>query len=288
MSVEVPERIPKAGTQISADSFHVSELNVRVRQSFGESEADKALIEQLRRGKIIGPFRARPEGNGYGVYVGRRRFLAKKEVGTKFFVVGQDCIIDNMSDYVAREASLIENLQIFRQEMDPITRARVLVEIIDHSMIGLRGVARKLGIPPSNLSEWTKVLELTPRMQKAAAGGSLQYTDALVIARMKLGELQQDKLAEILEVEGLDAFQRELAKLTKHGRKRGSPKDKYVVLRATFDKVSKSDMYIYEKLSELAKARRMKIDEYSKSVLTEHINEMFARAHLYDLNDRST
>lgn len=280
--------VPKVGTQITSDSFHVSELNVRGREPFGGSEADKALIGQLRRGKIISPFKARPEGNGYGVYVGRRRFLAKKEVGTKFFVVGEDCIIDNISDNEAREASLVENLQILRQEMDPITRARVLAEIIDYRMIGLRGVARKLGISPSTLSEWTKLLELTSKMQEAVARGSLKYTDALAIARMKLEDLRQDELVEILETQGVDAFQREVAKLTKHGRKRGAPRGKYFVLRATFNKVSKSDMYIYEKLSELAKTKRMKIDEYSKLALTEHVNQMFARAHLYDLNDQHT
>lgn len=274
MSQEVPKQIPRAGTQIPADSFEVSKMNVREGQPFGESEADKALIEQLRRGKIIGPFKARPEGNRYGVYVGRRRFLAKKDVGTKFFVVGQDCIIDNVSEDEAREASLIENLEILRQGMDPITRARRVADVIDYSMIGLRGVARKLGLPPSTLSEWTKVLELTPKMQVAVARGLLQYTDALSLARMKLGELQQDELAEILENQGLDTFQRELAKLTKQRIKRGAPKGKYVVLRATFHKASKLDVQVYEKLVELAKARRMKIDEYCKWVLEDHVSKM--------------
>jgi len=47
-----------------------------------EREEDRALIDQLRRGRIIEPFKARPEG--YGVVVGRRPFLAKKDVGAKF------------------------------------------------------------------------------------------------------------------------------------------------------------------------------------------------------------
>jgi ParB-like chromosome segregation protein Spo0J len=106
--------MPKTGHQIPVGKFHVSKLNVRGDQVFGESEADKALIEQLQRGKIIGPFKAKPEGDGYGVYVGRRRFLAKKAVGVNFFVVGQDCMIENVSDDEEREAALIENLEILR------------------------------------------------------------------------------------------------------------------------------------------------------------------------------
>lgn len=106
--------LAKLGEQIPAGSFHVSELNVRAGHPFGESEEDRALIDQLRRGKIIGPFKGRLERDGYGVVVGRRRYLAKKETGAKFFVVGSDCLIEEMSDEEAREASLIENLSILR------------------------------------------------------------------------------------------------------------------------------------------------------------------------------
>jgi len=267
--------LPKIGQQISVGKFHVSKLNVRRDQAFGQSEANKALIEQLRRGKIIGPFKAKPEGDRYGVYVGGRRFLAKKTVGANFFVVGKDCIIENVSDDEAREASLIENLQILRQEMDPVTRARRVADIIDYSVAGLRAAARKLGISPSTLSEWTKILELTPKMQEIIAKGLLNYTDALALARLKLGELTQDELAEILETQGADAFQRKLEKFTKGRGRRGAPRGKYIVLRAAFDKISKSDMDIYEKLNELAEAKNMKTGEYCKWVLTEHINAMY-------------
>lgn len=263
------------GAQVLADRFHVSKLNVREAKPFGESEADTALIDQLRRGKIIGPFKARPEQNGYGVYVGRRRFLAKKAVGVKFFIVGQDCIIENISDDDAREASLIENLQVLREEMDPITRARSVADIIDLNMAGLRAVSRKLGIPPSTLSEWTKVLALTPSLQEALSKGELQYTDALILARMDLAELKQEELAEILETQGIDAFQRQVQKLIKGKSRRGAPKGKYVVLRTTFDKISKSDMQMYEELNDLAEAKNMKIDEYCKWVLAEHVKTAY-------------
>jgi ribosomal protein L16 Arg81 hydroxylase len=159
--------------------------------------------------------------------------------------------------------------------MDPVTRARRVADIIDYSMAGLRAAARKLGISPSTLSEWTKILELTPKMQETIAKGLLNCTDALALARMKLGELTQDQLAEILETQGPDAFQRELEKLTKGAGRRGAPRGKYIILRAAFDKISKSDMDIYGKLNELAEAKNMKISEYCKWVLTEHVNEMY-------------
>jgi len=244
---------------------------VRAGRPFGEREEDRALIDQLRRGKIIGPFKARPEGDGYGVVVGRRRFLAKKSAGAKFFVVGSDCLIEEMTDEVAREASLIENLSILRKEMDPITRAVRLNEIVSFSPVGLRGTARRLGIPASTLSEWLKVLELSPKMQEAVANGLLCYTDALRLAKMKIGQLEQDELAEILEKEGIEAFKKELGRLGKKRLKRGAPKGKYLILRATFDKMYPPDVELYEEIAQRAEVKKMKLDEYCKYVLTEHV-----------------
>ena len=260
---------------VPADRFHISKSNVREGQAFGESDEDKALIEQLRRGRIIEPFKARPEHNGYGVFVGRRRFLAKKEVGIKHFVVGQDCIVENISDDDAREASLIENLSILRQEMDPMTRARRVADIVDYNMAGLRAAARKLGISPSTLCEWTKILELSPRIQEAVAKGLICYTDALTLTRLKLGELMQEQLANILVKQGSDAFKRELEKVLKGTGRRGTPKGKYVVFRTTFLKASEADMYICEKLRQLADAKNMKVDEYCKQALADHVKNMY-------------
>jgi ParB/RepB/Spo0J family partition protein len=266
----INRELAKMGEQIPAERFHVSELNVRAGRPFGESGEDRALIDQLRRGKIIGPFKVRPESDGYGVVVGRRRFLAKKEAGAKFFVVGCDCLIEEMTDDEAREASLIENLDILRKEMDPITRAERLNEIISFSPAGLRATARRLGIPSSTLSEWLKILELSPKMQDAVAKGLLCYTDALHLAKMNIGHFRQDELADILEKEGFDAFKKALERLGKKRLKRGAPKGKYIILRTTLDTMYPPDMELYDKLKRLAETHKMKLDEYCKHVLTEH------------------
>jgi ParB family chromosome partitioning protein len=270
----VKKGLPEVEKRILTPKFHVSPLNVRAGEPFGETKEDKRLIAQLRRGRIVGPFKARPEGDGYGVFVGRRRFLAKKEGGAKYFVVGVDCLIEDVCDKDAKEASLIENLEILRKEMNPITRAKTLNEVISFSAAGLRGTARRLGISASTLCEWLKVLELSPRMQEALAKDLLFYTDALRIARMKLGTDLQDKLAEMLETEGPVAFKRELARLSKGGSKKGFSRGVYTILRITFDKRYKPDAELCEKITELSKAENMKLDEYCKWVLTEHVKSV--------------
>jgi len=267
-----PVELPSFGARIPSERFHVSKLNVRVDEPFGESEEDKLLIENLRRGKTVQPFKARPEGKDFGVYVGRRRFLAKTSVGTKAFVVGQDVLIDNLTDEQAREDSLIENLTILRQEMNPLLRARKMQDLIDSNMAGLRAVARKLGVGASTLSEWTKILELTLPMQKAVEKGQIFYKDALTLAKLKPGEVQEQRLAEVLETSGRDAYVAEVQKLETGLGKRGAPIGKYLVLRVTFERAH--DMDVYEKLGKLASAKNMEPIDYVKWVLTEHIKSL--------------
>jgi len=267
-----PVELPSFGARIPAERFHVSKLNVRVDEPFGESEEDKLLIENLRRGKTVQPFKARPEGKDFGVYVGRRRFLAKTAVDTKAFVVGQDVLIDNQTDEQAREDSLIENLTILRQEMNPLLRARKMQDLIDSNMAGLRAVARKLGIGASTLSEWTKILELTSPMQKAVEKGQIFYKDALTLAKLKPGEVQEERLAKVLDEAGRDAYMAEVQKLETGLGKRGAPIGKYLVLRVTFERAH--DMEVYDKLSRLASAKNMEPIDYVKWVLTEHIKSL--------------
>ena len=271
VAVDRSVTLPKSGDRIPAERFHVSKLNVRVDEPFGDSEEDKALIENARRGKLVQPFKARPEGDGYGIYVGRRRFLSKMAVGAKAFVVGQEVIIDNISDDQAREDSLVENLSVLREEMNPLLRARKIQDLIDFNMIGLRAVARKLGIAASSLSEWTKILELPPSMQQAVATGKSYYKDALTLAKLKLGEIQQEQLAQALESGGWEAYLMELDKIVTGLGKRGVPKGKYMVVRAMF---MRSDSATYDGLVRLADAKSMDLDEYVKQILTEHVQKL--------------
>lgn len=207
---EIPIMLPKVGDKVPVEMFHVSKMNVRFGEPFGEDEEDKNLIANLKVGKIVQPFKARPEADGYGVVLGRRRFLGKKEVGAKFLVVGDDCLIEEMTDQESREASLIEHL--FHKELNPITRAKKLNEAIMERGESLRATARRWGIPASTLSEYLSVLKLSPKMQDALTKDLLSYSDGVMLARMKLDHALQDELAEVLETQGTKAFKKLLRK----------------------------------------------------------------------------
>ncbi len=267
----------RLGEKMAADKFHVSKYNVRYGQPFGESQEDKSLIEQLRRGKIINPFLARPEGeNSFGVYVGRRRFLAKKYLGTREFEVGKDCLIEDIDGDAAREASLIENLSILRKGVDPITRATALNQIMSFGGGGLRQTAARLGMAPSTLSEYVRVLSLSPKIQDVVRKGLLPFKgkgtcSALGIAKLEFGSIAEDELAELVINEGFEALAKELDRRTAGRKKRGIPKDVYDVVRITYNKKWRDDVQVYQKLESLAEAKGITLVEYVKSVLEDHI-----------------
>jgi len=269
------EKAPKVGDRIAIEKFHVSVLNVRSEEDeaeFGKSEDDQVLIHQVRmKKKLVQPIKARIEKDGYGIYIGRRRFLAKKKLGSKFLVVGQDVIFEEVDEEEGKEDSLIENLKMLKTEVDPIVRARALQELIASRPDGMTGTARRLGISKSRLSEWLKVLELTPKMQDKVSKGLMAFQTSLEVARMKLGSERQDELAETLETKGLDEFKKEIERQSTGQMRRGIPPGKYVIDRVVWDKVYKPDMEAVKKLDQLAEAKHMARAEYDKWVLLEHV-----------------
>lgn len=268
------EKLPEAGDRIPVEKIHVSEMNVRFGQPFGEDEKDRNLIENLRGGRIIEKFITRPEDDGFGVVVGRRRFLAKKASGVQTFTVGSDFLIEELSDEEAVEASWMENLGMFRKDMDCITRAEALNKRLSFGTSSLRGTARRWRIPVSTLSEWLKVLELTPNMQESTKNGLLIYSDALRLAKMQLGEEKQDQLAEILETEGYEAFQKEVERSSTGSLKRGMPKGLYKIDRITWDTRSRRDMDYYKTLTKAAEMGKVEVPEYIKNFLIKHIEKI--------------
>jgi ParB/RepB/Spo0J family partition protein len=264
--------LPKIGDKIPIEKFFVSATNMRVDEPFGESPEDKALVEHFKSTGIVQPFKARPEGEGYGVVVGRRRFLALKEAGVKEVTVGQHVWIEEMSDEEAMDASLKENLEEFHRTPDPITRAKAIKAYLERLPTGLRGLARAWGVPHSTLSEYLKILELNPEMQKAVQKKLITFSEALEAARLQLEDEQQKKLAEKAEKEGAEAFKQELARIMEgKGRKRGIPMGVYIVIRSIFDKRNEEELKYYEALQKLAKQNNMDVADYTKKVIIEHV-----------------
>lgn len=264
---------PKIGEAIPITKFFVSKMNIRAEEQFGKTTEDFTLTQHLTKQDLVQPIIARPEGTRYGVIIGRRRFLAKKKAGAKKLVVGEDILIKQLDDNQALDESIRENLTMFRQELNPIARAKALRKLLETKNYSLRELARVWKVPLSNLSEWLRILELSPKMQDQVTKGSLYFTDALNIAHMKLPVEIQNKLAETLEKRGYDQFKTELAHLRSGKEKRGLPAGKYEVLRLTWNKTDKDEQELYQRLEQLAKVMKKTTEEAAKIIIRERLEK---------------
>jgi len=274
--------LPKAGDRISVEHFHVSKCNVRFDEVFGVSEEDREFREHLKFNSIRVPMEARPEGDGFGVYIGRRRFLAKKDY-TTHFVVGKDLLIFDVSKEEAREASFIENNEYLRKNMDPLTYAENL-NIIASKSGGIRATARRLGISASGVSEYLTMLEglSSKKMREAFRKYNIPYKgksssdshSMLGIAKMKLGKDKLDDLAEVLMNDGVQALYNKIDSMVTGKEKRGLPKDAYDVYRVTWKKSNKFERKYSDNICKAAKNKELTEAEYIKNFLINHMKEI--------------
>lgn len=257
----------KLGDIIPAKQFFVSKQNVRVNEEFGESEEDRLLAFHLSSESIKQPFVARPKGEGYGVVTGRRRFLAKMKAGAKSFVVGEDVLIRDMTDTEALDSSILENLDYFKKDLNPILRAKSMMMMVEKASLSLRELSRKWRVPLATLSRWLKILELSPSLQEAIEKGLLPASEAEKIAFMHLDETIQNSLAKILVEKGYGAFQKELNALKAKRETRGLPADKYFVFRVTLNKGDAEDLKLYESWTRLATVLKKDPAEMTKDAM---------------------
>jgi len=256
---------------IPVEDIYVSPLNVRAEDDFGNCEEDKVLMNNIRRTDIKQLIVVRPDGNGkYEVIIGRRRFLALKDT-----VKEMPCIVrDDWDDREAVKASLIENLGVLRKDLDPITRAKAIKKLLDmkpnvHG--AMTRLARELGIPKQTLSDFLKVLDLTPEMQEKVATGTVTFRDALKVARA-LSEQEQKALAEEAE-KGSEAFKSALERMLEGKGKRGAPPG-LLAVRVIFDPESMEERTYFEKLRHYCESKGMKVSEYVKNLLIEHVRSL--------------
>jgi len=263
---------------IPVEDIYVSALNVRVEDDFGNAEEDQALISNLSRTDIKQLITVRPDGNGkYEVIIGRRRFLAVKELlertGARTEI---PCIVrEDWDDQEAVKASLIENLGILRKDLDPITRAKAIKKLLDmrsNTRGAISRLARELGIPKQTLHQFLKVLELSPKMQEAVKAKKVAYRDALAIVFAQIPEDQQNRLAEEAE-KGKEAFKNELQRIMEGKGKRGAPPG-LLAVRLIFNPESMEERTCYEKLRNYCESKGLKVSEYLKGLVMEHVRSL--------------
>jgi ParB/RepB/Spo0J family partition protein len=146
--------------EIAVENLRVSPLNVRKHDVNGIKE----LAASIAAIGLLSPIIVRPEGEGYEIVAGQRRFLAMKELGKP---VVPAFIPGDTSDTTSLEISLAENFA--RKELDPLEMCEAFMAIkatAEH--LTVNDLADRFGVTSAYVAKCLKLADLPEDIRKYA------------------------------------------------------------------------------------------------------------------------
>lgn len=172
------EPSPAAGAMESASSGVELPLDrIRPNPYQPRTTFDPEGLEELRQSivlhGVLQPIVVRPQGDGYELVAGERRWRASRLAGrlTIPAVVRTD-----VDDRALLELALVENLQ--RRDLDPIERAEGYRRAMTELGLTQEQVAERVGLQRSTVSNHLRLLELPAEAQEAVRRGLIQMGHA--------------------------------------------------------------------------------------------------------------
>ena len=138
----------------------------QVRKNF-DQEALEELAESIKEYSLIQTIEITKKDNYYSIVAGERRWRASKIAGLKEI----PAIIREDDEKVNAEISLIENMQ--REDLNPIEKATGIKTLMDNYGMSQDEIAKKLGKARSTIINWTRVLNLDPRVLEMVKEGKI-------------------------------------------------------------------------------------------------------------------
>lgn len=149
------------------------------RKTF-RADALAELAESIRQVGVLQPIRVRPEGEGWVVIMGERRWRAAKAAGLSTI----PCVITTETANI-REAQLIENMA--REPMEPLEEAAALKELLDRGYAP-EALGRALGRriqPGLFVEDRVRLLGLIPMIRDALLCRAIPVDKAQALTRLR-------------------------------------------------------------------------------------------------------
>lgn len=193
----IPMHVSSAPPAPASDeiSLELIERNpFQPRRDFEQLAIDE-LADSIRKHGILQPLlvRARPDGHGYQLIAGERRWRAAQQVGMDTV----PCRVIEFGDRQASEAALEENMK--REDLNVLEKARAFKEYLDRFGGTIEDLARQLSMSRANVSNMMRLLELPDAVQKLLRSDKISGGHAKAI--LPLSEAQQIEMARQIESE---------------------------------------------------------------------------------------
>lgn len=203
----LPAVPPKdGGAQRGTSTARIEELHPnrdQPRRTF-DDDALAELAASIAEHGVLEPIlvRKRPQGVGFEIIAGERRWRASQRAGLKEVPI----FVRELSDAAAFEAALVENLQ--REDLNPIETARAFQRLSEEFGHTQEDIAQKVGKDRSTVANSMRLLKLPDDVLDMVEHGQLSegHGRALlscesVDAMRKLARTASQKRLSVREVE---------------------------------------------------------------------------------------
>ncbi|MBU1740868.1 MAG: ParB/RepB/Spo0J family partition protein, partial [Proteobacteria bacterium] len=193
---------------IPPDKLSPSKTNPRKR--FDGPEMDE-LTASVKVHGVLQPLVVRPNGEGFEIVAGERRFRAAKAAGLEVV----PCMVRALTDEDVLEIQIIENLQ--RQDLNPLEEARGFKVILDQGRLEVADLAEKINVSAQYIGRRVAVLELPEVMLKAWGKGEFQFGHLVQLARVRDDKTRNELAKEVLRYgQSVGDLRRRVAALSPH------------------------------------------------------------------------
>lgn len=165
------------------------------------------LSDSIKEKGLLQPILVRKAEHGYEIIAGERRFRACIRAGLNEVPV----IVKDADDKESLEMALIENLQ--REDLNSMDVARVYRRFVDEFDYTHDGLAKKIGVDRSSITNYMRLLKLPSWIQELIAEGRLTQGHGRVLITLE-DEAEQKRyvdrvLKEAISVRGLEGIRRQ-------------------------------------------------------------------------------
>ena len=172
--------------EISVDRISVNPNQPRKTFNFNSL---KELSDSIRTSGVIQPIIVRPEGEGYQLIAGERRWRAARQAGLQRV----PAIVREATDAQSLELALIENL--LREDLNPIEEADAYRKLLAQFGWTQDELAQRVGRDRSTIANCLRLLRLPEVIQADLRAGHLTMGHAIALLALPT-ESEQLRLRE--------------------------------------------------------------------------------------------
>jgi len=159
----------ESGRNVDFSEIKIQEISPNPHQPRTDFPEEKIaeLMQSIEKDGLLQPILVRPEGSGYQIVAGERRWQACKKLGFK--TIAAKVLIAN--DAEAQEIALVENLQ--RDNLNAIEEARGYQRLLELRGCKQKDIAEAVSKNQTTISNALRLLNLPEEVQELMFDGLL-------------------------------------------------------------------------------------------------------------------